>query len=103
MSRIPLSPDIWEQALINGRRAFPSDDSAAGGFAEGWYAEQGGRFQSDQPEAPQAPVAAPVLVAPVRPQPIASEAPQEPASNPLARPEAKPVRRRKVADKNDQA
>lgn len=47
MSRRPLSPEVWEQALVNGRRIHPSDSEAATAWSEAWYVEQGGRFSDD--------------------------------------------------------
>lgn len=47
MSRRPLAPDVWEQALINGRRMHSSDTTAALAWAEQWYGAQGGRFAGE--------------------------------------------------------
>lgn len=47
MARRPLAPDIWEQALVNGRRIHPGDDAAALSWSEAWYHSQGGRFDGE--------------------------------------------------------
>ena len=90
MSRRPLAADLWEQALLNGRRIHPSDDAAALTWAEQWYGAQGGLF--DGPAAAE-PAPAPEL------EPAADPAPEpdpEPAA--AAAPEApKPARPRKRA------
>lgn len=49
MSRRPLAPDVWEQALINGRRMHSSDSAAALAWAEQWYAAQGCLFDGPAP------------------------------------------------------
>lgn len=93
MSRRPLSPEVWEQALVNGRRIHPSDSKAATAWSEHWYREQGGRFNDDLepventmtdeefetliaasdhgpgPFEPEAPFVQPAPVAPVPPKP----------------------------------
>jgi len=72
MSRRPLSPDIWEQALLNGRRIHASDDRAAQQWAVQWYEAQGGQFDGDAVEIP-APA----------PEPEPAEDPiEEPAEEP---------------------
>lgn len=61
MSRRPLAPDLWEQALVNGRIVSPGSDQEALEYAEKWYARQGGLFDgieaTTEPEeaAPAAP------------------------------------------------
>lgn len=72
MSRRPLSPDIWEQALLNGRRIHASDDRAAQQWAVQWYEAQGGRFDGE-PVVTPAPEPAP------EPEMAASEPEVEPA------------------------
>lgn len=57
MSRRPLAPDLWEQALMNGRIVSPGSDQEALEYAEKWYARQGGEF--DTPEAAPEPAEAP--------------------------------------------
>ncbi len=52
MSRRPLAADLWEQALLNGRRIHPGDDAAALSWAEQWYAAQGGAFDGPTGAAP---------------------------------------------------
>lgn len=49
MSRRPLAPDLWEQALINGRRIHPTDDAVALKWSERWYEARGGAFESNKP------------------------------------------------------
>lgn len=74
MSRRPLAPDIWEQALLNGRRIHPSDDQAAQAWSEQWYLKQGGLFDG-QASTTQAAAA---------PEPVSEP---EPAPEPEAEPE----------------
>ena len=54
MSRRPLAADLWEQALLNGRRIHASNDAAALNWAEQWYGAQGGVF--DGPRAAPVPL-----------------------------------------------
>lgn len=86
MARRPLAPDVWEQALVNGRRIHPGDDAAALSWSETWYQSQGGRFDGD---------AEPAVAA--DPEPVAEPEPApEPAAEPVAEPPkaaAKPKRR----------
>ena len=91
MARRPLAADLWEQALLNGRRIHPSDDAAALSWAEAWYGAQGGGFDGPAPAA--APAAAPEPVAAA-----ASAAEVEPvvAAAPKAPRAAKPRRRARV-------
>ena len=83
MSRRPLAADLWEQALLNGRRIHPGDDAAALLWAEHWYGAQGGGFEGLPPAAAEpAPTVEPELEpAPaVEPQsePVAAAAPEAP-------------------------
>lgn len=95
MSRRPLSPEVWEQALVNGRRIHPSDSEAATAWSERWYRDQGCRFTDDLepvkntmsdeafealmlasdhgpgPFEPEVPAVEPPPVAPVPPRPPA--------------------------------
>ena len=52
MSRRPLAPDLWEQALVNGRIVSPGSDQEALEYAEKWYARQGGLFDEVEPAPP---------------------------------------------------
>jgi hypothetical protein len=83
MSRRPLAPDLWEQALINGRIVSPGSDQEALEYAEKWYARQGGLFDGAE--------AAPEPVEPA-PEPVAEPAPeQEPEQEPEQVEEAEPA------------
>ena len=76
MSRRPLAPDLWEQALINGRIVPSGSDQQALAYAEEWYARQGGAYDAPTEQvtaqateqvteqAQEAPEAAPVVERP---------------------------------------
>jgi glutamate dehydrogenase/leucine dehydrogenase len=77
MSRRPLAPDLWEQALINGRIVHSDSDQKVLAYAEDWYKRQGGAYDVEPPAAPteqvteqvaeqvqEAPVVAPVAEPP---------------------------------------
>lgn len=66
MSRRPLAPDVWDQALLNGRRIHPSDDAAALRWAEEWYRLQGGLFDGGEPAAAEP---APAVIEEKAPEP----------------------------------
>lgn len=66
MSRQPLAPDLWEQALLNGRRINPSNDAEALAWAQRWYEARGGGFRQS-------------VVMPLEPVPAPEPAPLEPA------------------------
>lgn len=56
MTRRPLAPEVWEQALINGRIVHPSDDEAVARYADEWYKAQGGLFDpASEPEPVEEP------------------------------------------------
>lgn len=56
MTRHPLAPELWEQALMNGRIVHPSDDEAVAQYADEWYRAQGGLFASaSEPEPVEEP------------------------------------------------
>lgn len=84
MTRRPLAPDLWEQALINGRRIHPTDDAVALQWSERWYEVRGGAFESSEPR----PVAEVVgFTSPQPEQPKTTSAPLPPQlSKPLRRP-----------------
>ena len=52
MSRRPLAPDLWEQALINGRIVHSDSDQKVLAYAEDWYKRQGGVYDVEPPAAP---------------------------------------------------
>jgi hypothetical protein len=56
MTLIPLAADVWEQALVNGRTVYPSDNAAALNWAKAWYAAQGGTFSGTEPTPAAPPV-----------------------------------------------
>lgn len=82
MSRRPLAPEVWEQALINGRSVSPSDDTAALAFAEQWYLDQGGAFIDEAGADPfDALIPSEEPAAAVEPEPVAEpEAEPEPVA-----------------------
>lgn len=53
MSRRPLAPEVWEQALVNGRIVHPSSDKDVLAYAEKWYASQGGLFTGESAPVPE--------------------------------------------------
>ena len=56
MTRRPLSPEVWEQALMNGRIVHPSDDEAVAKYADEWYKARGGLFDpASEPEPAEEP------------------------------------------------
>lgn len=87
MSRRPLAVDLWEQALLNGRRIHPSDDAAASAWAEQWYGAQGGLF--DSPAA--APVPEPVDLSYLSDEAFEALAPQGEHATGDAEPEPAPA------------
>jgi maltose-binding protein MalE len=47
MQKTPTAPELWDQALINGRTKHPSDGSSAATWAQEWYLENGGAYVED--------------------------------------------------------
>jgi hypothetical protein len=90
MSRRPLAADLWEQALLNGRRIHPSDDAAALAWAEGWYGAQGGGFDGPAAAVEPAPDPDPA------PEPAPAPEPEPAAAAPEAAKPAKPRKRARV-------
>lgn len=88
MARIALTPELWEQALINGRRVYPSDGAQAVAWAEGWYVQQGGQFShqdgaplaTPEPEPTPAPAPTPEPEPTPAPEPVAEAPVEEPKS-----------------------
>lgn len=62
MSQIALTPELWEQALVNGRRVHPSDGAKAVTWAEDWYGKQGGQFKDQAVQPVKAPEPEPVAI-----------------------------------------
>lgn len=76
MTRRPLAPDLWEQALINGRRIHPADDAVALEWSERWYEVRGGAFENSEPR-PLAEVVGFTSLNPERPETTRSPLPPQ--------------------------
>lgn len=53
MPKRPLTPELWEQALVNGRRIHPSDSAKCTEWALKFYKSCGGHFSGEDAEPPK--------------------------------------------------
>lgn len=86
MSRRPSAPEVWEQALINANRKFPSLNKEALAWAEDWYLSQGQRFIEDPSSALEAPESIPAEEETKEAEKAAPEAPEAEPACPMPTP-----------------
>lgn len=90
MQKTPAAPELWEQALINGRIKHPSNGSKAVAWAQEWYLQNGGTYFED---AIVEVLSVPALGddAPLAVEPVDPPAPIEPLVAPSILEETKKV------------
>lgn len=75
MTLQPNAPEVWEQALFDGRRVHPSDGAAAVAYAKERYDSLGYGFTGEADPEPEPEVVIEPPPAPAPPEPVVAAEP----------------------------